>query len=103
MASSLTWTLPGTWPVRTVSADTMGPADRPLADLDERALVEAWPDGKSGAFDVIVERHRRPVYLLCYRFVSNHEDPTDLSPDRFLPAYPGLRSCRGQSAPGTWL
>src|SRR5258705_7784654 len=103
MASSLTWTLPGTWPVRTVSADTMGPADRPLADLDERALVEACLDGKSGAFDVIVERHRRPVYLLCYRFVSNHEDASDLSQDVFLRAYRGLRSFRGQSSLGTWL
>src|SRR5258706_566844 len=103
MASSLTWTLPGTWPVRTVSADTMGPADRPLADLDERALVEACLDGTAGAFDLIVERHRRPVYLLCFRFVGNHEDASDLSQDVFLRAYRGLRSFRGQSSLGTWL
>src|SRR5216117_2411176 len=103
MASSLTWTLPGTWPVRTVSADTMGPADRPLSDLDERALVAACLDGKSGAFDLIVERHRRPVYLLCYRFASNHEDASDLSQDVFLRAFRGLRSFKGQSSLGTWL
>jgi len=81
----------------------MGPADRPLSDLDERALVAACLDGKSGAFDLIVERHRRPVYLLCYRFVSNHEDASDLSQDVFLRAYRGLRSFRGQSSLGTWL
>jgi RNA polymerase sigma-70 factor (ECF subfamily) len=103
MASSLTWTLPGTWPVRTVTADRMGPADRALADLDERALVEASLHGQAGAFDLIVERHRRPVYLLCYRFVSNHEDASDLSQDVFLRAYRGLRSFRGQSSLGTWL
>jgi len=105
MASSLTWTLPGTWPPRIVTQPTqpMRPADPGLADLDERALVEACLSGRSAAFDVIVERHRRSVYLLCYRFVSNHEDASDLSQDVFLRAYRGLRSFRGQSSLATWL
>ena len=105
MASSLTWTLPGTWPPRTVTQLTqpMRPAEAGLVDLDERALVEACLSGQSAAFDVIVERHRRSVYLLCYRFVSNHEDASDLSQDVFLRAYRGLRSFRGQSSLATWL
>jgi RNA polymerase sigma-70 factor, ECF subfamily len=105
MASSLTWTLPGTWPPRTVTQPTQPtwPAEPGLADLDERALVEACLAGQSAAFDVIVERHRRSVYLLCYRFVSNHEDASDLSQDVFLRAYRGLRSFRGQSLLSTWL
>jgi RNA polymerase sigma-70 factor, ECF subfamily len=105
MASSLTWTLPGTWPPRTVTQPTQPtrPAEPALADLDERALVEACLGGESAAFDVIVERHRRSVYLLCYRFVSNHEDASDLSQDVFLRAYRGLRSFRGQSSLATWL
>src|SRR5499426_2805134 len=105
MASSLTWALPGTWPPRTVTQPTqpMGDAEPGLSDLDERALVEACLRGQSAAFDVIVERHRRSVYLLCYRFVSNHEDASDLSQDVFLRAYRGLRSFRGQSSLATWL
>jgi RNA polymerase sigma-70 factor, ECF subfamily len=102
MASSLTWTLPGTWPLRTVT-QPMRPADPGLADLDDRALVEACLSGQPAAFDVIVERHRRSVYLLCYRFVSSHEDASDLSQDIFLRAYRGLRSFRGQSSLATWL
>jgi RNA polymerase sigma-70 factor (ECF subfamily) len=81
----------------------MRPVEPGLADLDERALVEACLRGQSAAFDVIVERHRRSVYLLCYRFVSNHEDASDLSQDVFLRAYRGLRSFRGQSSLATWL
>jgi len=81
----------------------MRPAEPGLADLDERALVEACLSGRSAAFEVIVERHRRSVYLLCYRFVSNHEDASDLSQDVFLRAYRGLRSFRGQSSLATWL
>ena len=68
--------------------------DVALATLDERALVEACLSNQAGAFDLIVERHRRSVYMLCYRFVGNHEDASDLSQEVFLRAYRGLRSFR---------
>jgi RNA polymerase sigma factor (sigma-70 family) len=51
----------------------------------------------------VVERHRRTVYWLCYRFVGNHEDASDLSQDVFLRAYRGLKSFRGGSSLSTWL
>jgi RNA polymerase sigma-70 factor (ECF subfamily) len=95
MSFSLEWTLPGSWP--------MASADATLASLDEAALVDACLAGTPGAFDLIVERHRRPIYQLCYRFVGNHEDASDLSQDVFLRAYRGLRRFRGQSSIATWL
>jgi RNA polymerase sigma-70 factor (ECF subfamily) len=78
-------------------------ADESVESLDERALVEACLAGRSDAFDLIVERHRRSVYQLCFRFVGNHEDASDLSQDVFLRAYRGLRSFRGQASLATWL
>jgi RNA polymerase sigma-70 factor (ECF subfamily) len=81
----------------------MAAPDPTLATLDERALVAACLDGAPGAFDLIVERHRRHVYQLCYRFVGNHEDASDLSQDVFLRAYRGMRNFRGQSSLSTWL
>ena len=95
MDSSLTWTQPGPWPMATI--------DVPLDGADERALVEACLAGRREAFDLIVERHRRAVYQLCYRFVANHEDANDLTQDVFVRAYRGLRNFRGQSSLGTWL
>jgi RNA polymerase sigma-70 factor (ECF subfamily) len=77
--------------------------DPGLAGLDERALVEACLANEPGAFDLIVERHRRSVYQLCYRFVCNHEDASDLSQEVFLRAFRGLRNFRGQSSIATWL
>ncbi len=106
MSSSLTWTLHGTWPLLDTIAtrrQSMAPADEGLSTLDERSLVEACLASRPGAFDLIVERHRRQVYQLCYRFVSNHEDASDLSQDVFLRAYRGLRNFRGQSSLATWL
>ena len=76
---------------------------RALADLDEAGLIAACVSGWPGAFDLIVERHRRPVYQLCYRFVGNHEDASDLTQDVFLRAYRGLGAFRGGSSLATWL
>src|SRR6266516_224920 len=55
------------------------------------------------AFDVIVERHRRNVYQLCYRFVGNHEDASDLAQDVFVRAFRGLQNFKGEASLGTWL
>jgi RNA polymerase sigma-70 factor, ECF subfamily len=108
MASSIAWTFPGSCdmatPAAPVTHSPMRDADvHPLEELDEHRLVEACLAGRPGAFDLIVERHRRPVYQLCYRFVGNHEDASDLSQDVFLRAYRGLRNFRGQSSVATWL
>jgi RNA polymerase sigma-70 factor, ECF subfamily len=75
----------------------------PLTGLDEAGLVAACLAGRSDAFEAIVEQHRRSVYQLCYRFVGNHEDASDLSQDVFLRAYRGLGSFRGGSSLATWL
>jgi len=81
----------------------MATIDVPLDGADERVLVEACLAGRREAFDLIVERHRRTVYQLCYRFVANHEDASDLTQDVFVRAYRGLRTFRGHSSLGTWL
>lgn len=69
----------------------------------DAVLVEAALAGRRDAFDVIVERHRRHVYQLCYRFVNNHEDASDLAQDVFVRAYRGLKNFRNQASLGTWL
>src|SRR5262245_12143738 len=105
MASSLTWTLPTTWTPTSVAAASAERllTDAALSGLDEPSLVAACLAGQPHAFDLIVERHRRPVYQLCYRYVGNHEDASDLAQDVFVRAYRGLRNFRGQSSLATWL
>ena len=78
-------------------------ADRPLSDLDDVSLVQACLAGRPNAFDLIVERHRRPIFQLCYRFVHNHEDASDLSQETFLRAYRGLERFRREASLKTWL
>src|SRR5829696_7313437 len=101
MTASITWTLSAR--SEGFCGLPMADADLPLEEVDERTLIEACRLERPGAFDLLVERHRRSVYQLCYRFVGNHEDASDLSQDVFLRAYRGLRGFREQSSIATWL
>lgn len=76
---------------------------QPLETADDRALVDAFLDGRPEAFDVIVDRHRRHVYQLCFRFMNNHEDASDLAQDVFVRAFKGLRNFKNESSLSTWL
>jgi RNA polymerase sigma-70 factor (ECF subfamily) len=79
------------------------PMKAPLAELDDAALVAESVNGNRQAFDVIVERHRSIVYQVCYRFVNNHEDASDLAQDAFVRAWKGLKNFKGEAALPTWL
>ncbi len=105
MARVIEWALPRTstpdWELTVVGPES--PVVTISPDIGDADLVAACVRGEPGAFDLVVERHQRAVYQLCYRFVTNHEDASDLTQDVFLRAYRGLKKFRGQSSLGTWL
>ena len=74
-----------------------------LRTADDAALVAAFRAGRREAFDEIVTRHRKQIYQLCYRFVRNHEDASDLAQDVFVRAFKGLQKFKGDSSLATWL
>lgn len=73
------------------------------ASLDDPALVDAAAAGDRAAFDVLVRRHQRTVYGVCYRFAGNHADASDLAQDAFVRAYRGLARFKREAAFSTWL
>jgi RNA polymerase sigma-70 factor (ECF subfamily) len=77
--------------------------DASMTSANDAELVARCRAGETAAFDVLVERHRKPVYQVCYRFTGNHEDASDLAQDVFLRAYRALGTFKGNSAFGTWL
>jgi RNA polymerase sigma-70 factor (ECF subfamily) len=91
------------WTVTVVRHESAPARDDPREGLSEAELVSACLAGQRDVFAVIVERHRRLVYQLCYRFAGNHEDASDLSQEVFLRAFRGLRGFRGRSSLATWL
>ena len=105
-AVAIGWDKAPAWDVSMTRPESRAGAKPPTGDLggaDDRTLVEAFLGGRRDAFDVIVERHQRSVYQLCYRFVNNHEDASDLAQDVFVRAFKGLRNFKSESSLGTWL
>ncbi len=70
------------------------------ADAD---LVRAARQGDRAAFEALVARHQRQVYQLCYRFVANHEDASELAQDAFVRAFRSLATFKEASQFSTWL
>lgn len=107
-ASRLWRTADPAWTVKVTNprADSNA-ADGPVAPADplasDRALVDAARAGSGEAFGLLVERHRRTVYNVCYRFSGNHADASDLAQDTFVRAHRGLSAFRGDAAVSTWL
>lgn len=97
--------MPTDWSVKVSGRDGMPETAEVvgLASEDDPSLVSACLAGRRDAFDVIVQRHQRQVYQVCFRFLGNHEDASDMAQDVFVRAYRGLRGFKGQSALGTWL
>jgi RNA polymerase sigma-70 factor (ECF subfamily) len=81
---------------RTPAADTR-------AYSEEREAIAACLAGDRDAFGLLVERHQRGVYRLCYRYLNNHEDASDLAQETFIKAYRALGRFRGESSFATWL
>lgn len=100
-ASGYAATLPGFRPACGVRRETRG--GRVSDQSDDAALVEAARAGRRDAFDLLVVRHRRAVYRVCYRFAGNHEDASDLTQETFIKAFQALQSFKGGSTFFTWL
>jgi RNA polymerase sigma-70 factor (ECF subfamily) len=84
------------------STTDAGASSRALRE-DDRETLLAWRNGEREAFDRLVERYQRDVYRLCYRYVNNHRDASDMAQEVCLRAYRALGKFRGDSAFSTWL
>ena len=76
----------------------------PTPDPNQRdlELVRRFQAGEEGAFDQLVEAHRREIYRLAYRLLGNHADADDLAQEAFLRVYRSLGRFRGEASFRTW-
>ena len=103
MESEITRAFDWTTPEPAAPGVTLEAGSTDLTTADDRVLVAAFQAGHAAAFDVIVTRHQRHVYQICYRFMHSHEDAADLAQDTFVRAHRGLARFKGDAALGTWL
>jgi RNA polymerase sigma-70 factor (ECF subfamily) len=87
----------------------LGMARRPdspeaIADREEEhALVRKVLEGDGEAYRVLVERYQERIYFLCFGFVRNKEDATDLAQEAFVKAYKNLPRFEFRSKFYSWL
>jgi RNA polymerase sigma-70 factor, ECF subfamily len=66
-------------------------------------LIARAQGGDEAAFAALFEAHKRRVYSLCLRMVSDPTEAEDLSQEAFLQVFRKLSTFRGESAFSTWL
>jgi len=71
--------------------------------IDNRQLIDDILTGKRGAFEALVEGHKRLVSHVVFRIVSNRADREDLCQEVFVKVYQNLARFRKQSKLSTWI
>lgn len=77
-------------------------ADR-LVTQGDPALVAGAKTGNARAFELLVQRHERKIFLLAQRVTRNREDAEDVVQQSFQKAFIHLHKFEGESLFSTWL
>jgi RNA polymerase sigma-70 factor (ECF subfamily) len=82
------------------------PAFRAMADLrelEDTALVNAYLDGETRSFDVLVERYQTRLLNFVYRIVGDRERAEDLVQEVFVRVYRHLGRFDRSKKFSTWI
>ena len=71
--------------------------------ITEAEAIERAKQGDEAAFEVLYHLHKRRVYSLCLRMLSNPAQAEDLAQEAFLQLFRKIGTFRGESAFSTWL
>ncbi len=71
--------------------------------LTEAEAIQRAKTGDAASFEALYALHKRRVYSLCLRMVSNTAEAEDLSQEAFLQLFRKIGTFRGESAFSTWL
>jgi RNA polymerase sigma-70 factor (ECF subfamily) len=74
-----------------------------LTGLSDEALMVEYQKGDARAFEVLLRRHRRPLYNFLLRFTSDREASEDLLQEAFLRVIRGAKGFKQESRFTTWL
>jgi RNA polymerase sigma-70 factor (ECF subfamily) len=77
--------------------------DPKQAKAIEAEAIERAKQGDEAAFETLYNLHKRRVYSLCLRMVSNPAQAEDLAQEAFLQLFRKIGTFRGESAFSTWL
>jgi RNA polymerase sigma-70 factor, ECF subfamily len=92
-------------PVAVVEDKVLPPVKTPEArpDNGDAAILARAQAGDHAAFAQLYSVHKRRVYSLCLRMLSNVAEAEDLTQESFLQLHRKIATFRGDSAFSTWL
>lgn len=70
---------------------------------NENEMIKTASEGDSQAFDLLVEPHRKPLLVHCYRLSGSLDDAEDIVQETFLRAWNKLKSFDGNGPFRNWL
>ena len=73
----------------------------PIDEIDQ--IIERCLKGDQVAWAVIMDRHRRKVFNLAYKFVGRHDEAEDLTQDIFVKIFKALHTFDRRANFQTWL
>ena len=71
--------------------------------MPEAEAINGCMAGDQSAFEALYNMHKRRVYSLCLRMVSNVAEAEDLTQEAFMQLFRKISTFRGESAFSTWL
>jgi len=74
-----------------------------MVNKSDIELVNEFKNGNVSAFDEIVRRYQKKVYLLARRILTNHDDADDVAQEVFIKLFNSLHEFKGESSLFTWL
>ncbi len=74
-----------------------------LHDEADEALMMRYQQGEVRAFEILLQRHRKPIYNFIFRFVGSRELAEDLMQDTFLRVIKGAANYKRKAKFTTWL
>jgi RNA polymerase sigma-70 factor, ECF subfamily len=74
-----------------------------LHDEADEALMVAYQQGDVRAFEILLTRHRKPIFNFIFRFVGSRELAEDLLQETFLRVIKGVEAYKRQAKFTTWL
>jgi RNA polymerase sigma-70 factor (ECF subfamily) len=84
-----------------VTKSPLGSMTQP--ELSDEALVRQARGGSRSAFEALVRRYQKPLYLLCFRYVRDHDAAADLAQRTFIRVMEKLEDLREDNTFRSWL
>ncbi len=72
-------------------------------ETPDEELIRRAKRGDRKAFGVLVKRHQRKVYALCFRLGGSHDVADDLTQEAFIKAFQAIDSFDERYAFGGWI